>query len=130
MLSLANQQIAGSNLAQYAINQYTHSLVTLGHDLNRVLSDWGRLRMVCGTINSGQSQWDSTAGGYFLRAFNLTARRQFYPTLMASNPNFFVSHIQYGGYQHFDSDSRNVYNNDQGCDQSEFHNGQDNSDAF
>ncbi len=130
MLSLANQQIAGSNLAQYAINQYTDSLVTLGNDFNRVLSDWGRLRTVGGPISSGQLQWDETAGGYFLRSFNLAARRQFYPTLMASNPSFFVTHIQYGDYQYFGSDSHNVYDNNEGCNQSEFHNGQDNGGFY
>ena len=56
MISLADQEIAASNLAQYAINQYTDSLVTLGNDFNRVLSDWGRLRTVAGPIVSGQLQ--------------------------------------------------------------------------
>ncbi len=130
IISLADQEIAASNLAQYAINQYTDSLVTLGNDFNRVLSDWGRLRTVAGPIVSGQLQWDSTAGGYFLRAFNLTARRQFYPTLMAGNPFFFVTHIQYGDYQYYGSDDRNVYNTTDTCTQSEFHNGQDNGGFY
>jgi hypothetical protein len=74
-------------------------------------------------------QWDNTAGGYFLRAFNLTARRQYYPALMAANPSFFVTHIQYGDYQYDGSDDRYEYGNNEGCPQSDFHVAQDNNYA-
>jgi len=49
---------------------------------------------------------------------------------MAGSPAFFVTHIQYGDYQYDGSDSRNVYNGDEGCAQSEFHNGQDNGGFY
>lgn len=129
MISLASQDIAASKLAQHVVDQYTDSLVTLGNDFNRILSDWGRLKTLGGPLASGQLQWDNTAQGFFLRAFNLTARRQFYPALMANNSNYFVTHIQYGDYQYFGSDDHNVYNSDQGCTQSAFHDAQDNDYA-
>jgi hypothetical protein len=125
MLSLSAQDVAASKLAQYAVDQYTDSLVTLGNDFNRIVSDWGRLRTLGGPLSAGQLQWDSAAQGYFLRAFNITARRQYYPKLLSANNNFFVTHITYGDYQYFGSDSRNVYNGDNQCNQSDFHNGQD-----
>jgi hypothetical protein len=129
MLSLAKQDLAVADLAQHAVDEYTDSLVTLGNDFNRIVSDWGRLRALGGPLANGQLQWDNTAGGYFLRAFNLAARRQYYPALMTANTSFFVTHIQYGDYQYNGSDDRYEYGNNEGCPQSNFHVAQDNNYA-
>jgi hypothetical protein len=130
MQALSAQDIAASQVAQYAVDQYTDSLITMGNDFNRILCDWGRLKTVGGPIASGQLQWDNAAQGYFLRAFNLTARRQYYPALIKVNSSFFVNHISYGDYQYFGSDNRNIYNGDEGCTQSDFHQGQDNGGFY
>ena len=47
-IGLEHQELAGAQLAGYVVSQYTDSLVTLGNDFNRILSDWGRLRTVGG----------------------------------------------------------------------------------
>jgi hypothetical protein len=130
MRSLAAENVEASKLARYAIDQYTDSLITLGNDFNRILSDWGRMRALGGPLAAGQMQWDSAAQGYFLRAFNLTARRQYYPLLLQANPNFVVYHVQYGDYQYNGDDSHNVYNGDDQCTQSIFHNAQDSGGYF
>jgi hypothetical protein len=92
--ALANEDIAVANLAQYATNQFNDSLITLGNDFKRVVTDWGRLQTVGAPIESNQLVWDPTATGTFLKAFDLSTRRRYYPLLMASNSRFFVTHIE------------------------------------
>jgi hypothetical protein len=125
MLSLAAEDIAASELAQFTVDQYTDSLVTLGNDFNRILSDWGRLKTLGGPMASGQLQWDSAAQGYFLRAFNLTVRRQFYPALIKADSSFFVTHIRYGDDHYFASDDDFEWGNNEGCAISHFSQAQD-----
>jgi hypothetical protein len=129
MIALAEQQLAASNLAQHAVNEYTDSLITLGNDFNRVLSDWGRLKTVAGPLSTGQLQWDTTASGTFLRGFNLTTRRQFYPKLIGANTNFFVVHIPYADDHYYGSDGDYAYNGGSGCAISRFHQAQDTGDS-
>jgi hypothetical protein len=62
-IALAQQDIAASQLAQTAVNQYTDSLITLGNDFNRILSDWGRLKAAGGPLSKDQLQWDPPASG-------------------------------------------------------------------
>src|SRR6185312_4975812 len=59
MHSLANEDIASSQLAQHAVNEYSDGLVSLGNDFNRIVTDWGRLRTTAGPIATGQLVWDS-----------------------------------------------------------------------
>lgn len=92
--ALANEDIAVANLAQYATNQFNDSLITLGNDFKRVVTDWGRLQTVGRPIESNQLVWDPTATGTFLKAFDLSTRRRYYPLLMAANSEFFVTHIE------------------------------------
>jgi hypothetical protein len=92
--ALANEDIAVANLAQYATNQFNDSLITLGNDFKRVVTDWGRLQTVGQPIESNQLVWDPTATGTFLKAFDLSTRRRYYPLLMAANSEFFVTHIE------------------------------------
>jgi hypothetical protein len=129
MIALAEQQLAASNLAQHAVNEYTDSLISLGNDFNRVLSDWGRLKTVAGPLSTGQLQWDTTASGTFLRGFNLTTRRQFYPKLIGANTNFFVVHISYADDHYYGSDGDYAYNGGSGCAISRFHQAQDTGDS-
>jgi len=126
MHSLANEEIAEADLAQHVTNEYTDSLATLGNDFKRVVTDWGRLKAVGGPISTGQLTWDPTATSIFLRAFDLTTRRQFYPLLMHNNQDFFVVHIQYGDDHYYGSDSDYAYLGSRGCPISKFHEAQDN----
>ncbi|MBN9614015.1 MAG: hypothetical protein J0G35_00440 [Acidobacteriales bacterium] len=125
MHSLANEDIAASQLARHAVNEYTDSLVSLGNDFNRIVTDWGRLRTTGGPIATGQLVWDSAASGYFLRGFDLATRRQFYPALMANNQDFFITHILYSDNHYFASDDDYEYNNGDGCSISNFYSAQE-----
>ena len=130
MHALANEEVAEANLAQYAADQYADSLGTLGNDFKRVVTDWGRLKSVGAPIESGQLTWDPVATSMFLRAFDLTTRRQYYPLLMRDNSEFFVTHIRYGDTQYYGRDDHFKWGNDAGCDQSKFHEAQDNLTGY
>jgi hypothetical protein len=130
MHALAQEEVAVANLAQHEADQYVDSLATLGNDFKRIVNDWGRLQTVGGPIATGQLVWDPSATSIFLRAFDLATRRQFYPTLMRSNPNFFVTRVKYGDVQYDGRDDHNTYENHEQCDQSRFHVAQDNLTGF
>jgi hypothetical protein len=124
MHALGSEDIAASELAQHAVNEYTDSLVSLGNDFNRIVTDFGRLRTAAGPIATGQLVWDNTASGYFLRGFNLAARRQYYPALMANNRNFFITHIPFSDNHYYGSDGDYAYGNNEGCSIENFHDAQ------
>lgn len=127
MHALANEEIAEADVAQHEADQYADSLAVMGNDFKRIVTDWGRLKAVGGPISSGQLIWDPSATAIFLRAFDLTTRRQFYPLLMHNNPDFFVTHIQYADDHYYGSDDDYNYgSHDYGCSISVFHQAQDN----
>jgi hypothetical protein len=124
MKSLAGVNIAAADLAQNVANQYADSLGTLGNDFKRVVSNPTSLAAVGGPIESGQLVWDPTASSIYLRAFDLTTRRQFYPQLMHdSNGAYWLTRIQYSDWQYFGSDS---HFKPDGCSIEQFHEAQDN----
>jgi hypothetical protein len=127
MQRLANQNVAASQLAQTAVDQYTESLISLGNDFNRIATDWGRMKAIGGPLASGQLQWDDSASGYFLRAFNLTARRQYYPALMR-NSNFWIGHISYANPSYYPNDNQYYYDNNDGCGLGRIQRGQESND--
>ena len=128
MQALSNENIAAASLAEHETNQYIDSLATLGNDFKRVVTNWPSLQAIGAPIESGQLSWDPLATSFFLRAFDLATRRQFYPQLINGSQNYFAGHIQYADYQYFGSDSGDRYqdshNND--CLISEFHSAWDN----
>jgi hypothetical protein len=130
MHSLAKEEIAVSDLAQHTADEYTDTLVSLGNDFKRVVTDWGRLKAVGGPISTGQLVWDPSAAGTFLRAFDLTTRRQFYPLLMHSNSNFFITRIKYSDTVYLGRDDHTNFGNNNQCDQSRFHQAQDNLTGY
>jgi hypothetical protein len=123
MQRLAAQNVAASKLAQIAVDQYTESLISLGNDFDRIVTDWGRMKALGGPLASGELQWDDSASGYFLRAFNLTARRQYYPALMV-NSNFWIAHDTYASTTYSPNDNDYVWGNDNGCGLGLIQNGQ------
>jgi hypothetical protein len=116
MQRLAAQNVAASQLAQNAVDQYTDSLITLGNDFNRVVTDWGRLKAIGGPLASGELQWDNMASGDFLTGFNLTARRIYYQALMVDS-NFFIAHDLYANPNYVPNDNLYVQagTNSSGC---------------
>lgn len=107
-----NCSVSFGCLAQYEANQFVNNFATLGNQFKRVVTDWGRLA-VGGPIARGQLVWDPTATSVFLRAFDITTRRQFYPTLMRANPNYLIAYVKYGDVQYQGRDDYNVYNKSQ-----------------
>ena len=95
-----NCSVSFGCLAQYEANQFVNNFATLGNQFKRVVTDWGRLAAVGGPIARGQLVWDPTATSVFLRAFDITTRRQFYPTLMRANPNYLIAYVKYGDVQY------------------------------
>jgi hypothetical protein len=108
-----NCSVSFGCLAQYEANQFVNNFATLGNQFKRVVTDWGRLAAVGGPIARGQLVWDPTATSVFLRAFDITTRRQFYPTLMRANPNYLIAYVKYGDVQYHGRDDYNVYNKSQ-----------------
>ncbi len=125
MKALATQNISQSQVAQQKADQYTDSLVTLGNDFKRVVTDWGRLSQVGGAIIGGKLNWDPTASGLFLRAFDLTTRRQLYPELIHLNSDFYLDQVRWSDVTYYASDG-----DAQGCSQSEFPAAQDNGGIY
>ncbi len=41
MHSLAKEEIAEADVAEHVANEYTDSLVSMGNDFKRVVTDWG-----------------------------------------------------------------------------------------
>jgi hypothetical protein len=126
MHTLAKEQVEVSHLAQHSADEYTDTLVSVGNDFKRVVTDWGRLKTVGGPIATGQLVWDPSASGAFLRAFDLTTRRQFYPLLMHAS-DFFITRVKYSDVQYKGRDDHAVYGNHEQCDQSAFYQAQDSS---
>jgi hypothetical protein len=125
MQEAAAQNIAASELAQNAVDQYTDSLISLGNDFDRVVTDWGRLKTIAGPLASGQLQWDDTASGDFLLRFNLTARRVYYQALLKDS-NFFIAHDVYAGSTYIPNNNDYVQadTNSSGCNISAFESNQ------
>jgi hypothetical protein len=88
-----HELLAASNLAGNLADQYTDILNSVGNDFVRIYADWGRLSAVGTALTNNQLVWDSGATGKVLKAFDLTARRQFLRTLLPAG--YVVNHFQY-----------------------------------
>ena len=88
------------------------------------------MKAIGGPLSSGELQWDDSASGYFLRAFNLTARRQYYPALMA-NSDFFIAYDNYASVNYIPDDNDYLRNGtkDEGCDIDKFQQAQESNDS-
>ncbi len=80
-----NLEVTAGTLASSAASEYAQSLVTLGNQFDRVVTDWGRLKTVGAPLQAGQLPWDSNAAGYLLQAYDRTIQREFYTKLIQSN---------------------------------------------
>lgn len=126
MQALSNENIAAASLAQHEADQYADSLASLGNDFKRVVTNWSSLNAIGAPIESGQISWDPLATSFYLRAFDLATRRQFFPQLMNGSKNYFITHIYYADYQYYGSDTHYVDTHGNGCSIETFHSAQDN----
>jgi hypothetical protein len=126
MQALSNENIAAASLAEHETNQYIDSLATLGNDFKRVVTNWNSLQAIGAPIESGQLSWDPSATSFYLRAFDLATRRQFYPQLINGSKNYFVGHIKYADWQYYGSDSDYQDSHGDDCHIDQFHSAQDN----
>jgi hypothetical protein len=60
LIEQAQEQIAASALAQQQADQYAQTLVSIGSDFSRIVSDWGRLQRVAGPIVDNDFVWALT----------------------------------------------------------------------
>ena len=82
LIEQAHEQIAASALAQQKADQYADTLVTIGADFTRIVSDWGRLQRVAGPILDNHFVWAPETDGALLKCFDAAIRRSFYSELM------------------------------------------------
>jgi len=119
MQSLSDENIAEADLAQHEVDQYVDSLATLGNDFKRVVTNWNSLRAVGAPIENGQLVWDPLATSTFLRGFDLTTRRHFFPLLMRDSTHFWITHIMYSDDHYYASDDDFTWSGG-GCGISDF----------
>jgi hypothetical protein len=124
MQSLSNENLAAANLAQHEADQYVDSVATLANDFKRVVSNWNSLKAIGGPIDNGQLVWDPSATSVFLRAFDLTTRRKFFPLLMNNSGNYWVTHILYVDDHYYASDGDFVWGHNEKCETPDFSNSQ------
>jgi hypothetical protein len=126
MQALANENIAAATLAEHETNQYIDSLATLGNDFKRVVTNWSSLQAIGSPIESGQLSWDPLATSYYLRAFDLATRRQFFPQLINGSKHYWSAHIKYADYDYFGHDDHYQDSHGDNCHIDQFSAAQDN----
>jgi hypothetical protein len=80
-----NAEVQASDLAGNAADEFASTLITLGNEFDRIVSDWGRLKTVGGPLLADQVPWDSNATGLLLRGYDRLVRRDLYTKLIMAN---------------------------------------------
>ncbi|GJL57922.1 MAG: hypothetical protein NPIRA03_07790 [Nitrospirales bacterium] len=91
-----NQEIAAGNLANQLANQFSATLISLGSEFDRVVTDWGRLKTLAGPLLADQVPWDNNATGLLLQSYDRAVQRELYVQLLPTN--FVVQHLPYTGH--------------------------------
>lgn len=87
LIEQAHDFAVASQLAQKEADQYASTLVSLGADFTRVVSDWGRLQFVGKPIVNNGFVWSPEASGDLLESFDTSIRRSFYKSLLIGDGN-------------------------------------------
>ncbi|WP_447963537.1 hypothetical protein [Nitrospira sp. Ecomares 2.1] len=90
-----NQEIAAGDLANQLANQFSATLVSLGSEFDRVMTDWGRLKTLAAPLLADQVPWDNNATGLLLQSYDRAVQREMYAQLLPTN--FVVQHLPYTG---------------------------------
>jgi hypothetical protein len=73
------------NMANKAANEFSRSLVSVGNQFDRLVSDWGRLKTLGAPLAANQIAWDSTASGILLQSYDTRVSREYYTQLLQAN---------------------------------------------
>ncbi len=98
-----NAEVEASDLAGNAADEFASTLVTLGNEFDRIVSDWGRLKTVGGPLLNDQVPWDSNAAGLLLRGYDRLVRRDLYSKLIMANAQ--VAYYPYISDESYNHDS-------------------------
>jgi len=93
LIEQAHDLTVASGLAQKKADQYAQTLISVGADFSRIASDWGRLQMVAQPIVNNDFVWAPDASGQLLKSFDMSIRRSFYKSLLASG--YWIVHYRY-----------------------------------
>ncbi|GJL70436.1 MAG: hypothetical protein NPIRA06_30710 [Nitrospirales bacterium] len=91
-----NQEIAAGDLANQLANQFSATLVSLGSEFDRVVTDWGRLKTLAAPLLADQVPWDDNATGLLLEGYDRAVQRELYAQLLPTN--FVVQRLPYTGH--------------------------------
>jgi hypothetical protein len=90
------QEVAAGNLASKLADEFAATLISLGGDFDRIVSDWGRLKTLGAPLLAGQIPWDGNSTGLLLQGFDRLVQRELYAQLLPAN--FVVQHLPYTGH--------------------------------
>jgi hypothetical protein len=91
-----NQEIAAGDLANQLADQFSATLVSLGGEFDRLVTDWGRLKTLGAPLLAGQIPWDDNVTGLLLEGYDRAVQRELYAKLLPTN--FVVQHLPYTGH--------------------------------
>jgi hypothetical protein len=80
-----NVEITVGQMASTAANDYAQSLVSLGSEFDRVVTDWGRLKTLGAPLLDNQLPWDANVSGIMLQGYDTRVTREFYLKLLKVN---------------------------------------------
>jgi hypothetical protein len=95
--------VAASALASKAADAFADTLVSMGGEFDRIVSDWGRLKTLGAPMLAGQVPWDGNAAGILLQGYDRLVRREFVTQLL--RPLTTVNYYPYISDTHEPSDS-------------------------
>ena len=85
-----NVEITVGQMANTAANDYAQSLVSLGNEFDRVVTDWGRLKTLGAPLLDNQLPWDASVSGIMLQGYDTRITREFYLKLLKVNSSIQV----------------------------------------
>jgi hypothetical protein len=96
--AIENEEITAAQLAATAANEFSATLISVGGEFDRVVTDWGRLKALGAPLNAGQVSWDGNSSGRLLSAFDRLYQRELYIKLLQANN--VVQYMPYTGDTH------------------------------
>ncbi len=89
----AHDLVTIGSLAKSQADEYAQTLTSLGADMQRILSDWGRLQAIAIPIQRNTLVWSPDSAGNMLTVYNQAIRRKFYTQILPAG--YMISHYRY-----------------------------------
>jgi hypothetical protein len=112
-----NEEIAVSQIASTAANEFSTTLISIGGEFDRVVSDWGRLKTMGGPLEANLIPWNGDTEGLLLQSFDRLYQKELYAKLMQANVD-----VQYTPFSSVGPTPEFDYTKDRGelCDVPDF----------